>query len=58
MDLVETGSGGVDWIGLPQDRDKGRALVSSVRKSSGSIKCWETVEWPYSWWSLKWCSVP
>jgi hypothetical protein len=30
MDLGETGWGGVDWIGLAQDRDKWRALVNAV----------------------------
>jgi hypothetical protein len=30
MDLVELGWGGVDWIGLAQDRDWWRALVNSV----------------------------
>jgi hypothetical protein len=30
MDLVEVGWGGVDWIGLAQDRDRWRALVNSV----------------------------
>jgi hypothetical protein len=30
MDLGEIGGGGVDWIGLPQNRDKWRALVNSV----------------------------
>jgi hypothetical protein len=30
MDLLEIGSGGVDWIGLAQDRDKWRALVNAV----------------------------
>jgi hypothetical protein len=30
MDLGETGCGGVDWIGLAQDRDKWRALVKYV----------------------------
>jgi hypothetical protein len=30
MDLVEVGCGGVDWIGLAQDRDRRRALVNSV----------------------------
>jgi hypothetical protein len=28
--LVEVGCGDVDWIGLAQDRDRWRALVSSV----------------------------
>jgi hypothetical protein len=30
MDLVEIGLGGVDWIGLAQDRDRWRALVNAV----------------------------
>jgi hypothetical protein len=30
MDLAEIGWGGVDWIGLAQDKDKWRALVNSV----------------------------
>jgi hypothetical protein len=30
MDLVEVGLGGVDWIGLAQDRDRWRALGNSV----------------------------
>jgi hypothetical protein len=30
MDPLEIGWGGVDWIGLAQDRDKWRALVNAV----------------------------
>jgi hypothetical protein len=30
MDLIEVGWGDVDWIGLAQDRNRQRALVSSV----------------------------
>jgi hypothetical protein len=30
MDLLEIGWGGVDWIGLGQDRDMWRALVNAV----------------------------
>ena len=31
-DLQEVGVGYEDWIGLAQDRDRWRALVSAVRK--------------------------
>ena len=31
MDIQEAGLGYVDWIGLAQDRDRWRALVSAVR---------------------------
>jgi hypothetical protein len=30
MDLREIGLGGVDWIGLSQNRDRWRAVVSAV----------------------------
>jgi hypothetical protein len=30
MDIGEIGWGGMDWIGLVQDRDQWRALVSAI----------------------------
>jgi hypothetical protein len=30
IDLLDIGWGGVDWIGLAQDRDKWRALANAV----------------------------
>ena len=30
MDLLEVGCGYIDWIGLAQDRDRWRTLVSAV----------------------------
>jgi hypothetical protein len=45
-DLGEVGWSDVDWIGLAKDRNRWRALVNSVLNLSGSMKCWETIEWP------------
>jgi hypothetical protein len=50
MDFGEINWGGEDWICLAQDRDKWRALVTAVM---GSMKCWETIEWPHNWWPLE-----
>jgi hypothetical protein len=44
MDLGEVGWGDVDWIGLVKDRNRWRAELDI--EPSGSIKCWETIEWP------------
>jgi hypothetical protein len=40
MDLREIGWDGVDWIYLAQDR-----ALEHGNESSGSIKCWEFLEW-------------
>jgi hypothetical protein len=47
MDVLDIGWGGVDWIVLAQDREP-----------SGSIKCWETIEWLHNWRPLDKFSVP
>jgi hypothetical protein len=44
IDLGEVGWGDVDWIGLAKDRNRWRAVVNSVLNTSGSMKCWETIE--------------
>jgi hypothetical protein len=53
MGFGEIGSGRRDWIGLAQDRDKWRALCGCGNEPSGSIKCWETLQWLYNWWPLE-----
>jgi hypothetical protein len=44
MDLGEIRWGGVDWIGLAQNRDQWKARVNEVMKLLDSMKCWETIE--------------
>jgi hypothetical protein len=45
--------GCMDWIALPQGRERWRALVNAVSPPPpSSIKCWEFLEWLHSWWCL------
>ena len=44
MDLQEVGRGCGDWMELAQDRDRWRALVSTVMNFGGSIKCGEFLD--------------
>jgi hypothetical protein len=37
MDLQEVGCGFMDWIGLAQDRDRWRTLVSAVMRWAGHV---------------------
>jgi hypothetical protein len=46
MDPGEIGWGGVEWISLESSCEFGI-------EPSGSIKCWETIEWPNNWWPLE-----
>ena len=43
-DLQEVGCGYMDWIGLAEDRDRWRTLVSAVMNLSGSVKCGEFLD--------------
>jgi hypothetical protein len=44
MDLGEVGWGDVDWIGLDKDRNRWRGEFGI--EPLGSMKCWETIQWP------------
>jgi hypothetical protein len=41
MDDGKIGLGGLDWIGLSEDRDQWRALVKASNEPFHSLKCWE-----------------
>jgi hypothetical protein len=58
MDLRQIGWDGVNWIDVTQDRDQWRALVNTVLKPSGIIKCWEVLQWLHNWQILKMGSAP
>jgi CRISPR/Cas system-associated protein Cas7 (RAMP superfamily) len=44
MDLQVVGCGHVDWIGLAQDRDRWRTLVSAVMNLGVPVKCGEFLD--------------
>jgi hypothetical protein len=50
LDVVEMGLGELGWIGLAQDSYSSCQLGN---EPSGSVKCWESIEWLQSWWPLQ-----
>jgi hypothetical protein len=42
---------GLNWSGSGWEEVKISCEVGN--KPLGSMKCWETVEWPNSWWPLE-----
>jgi hypothetical protein len=44
MDLQEVGGVSGDWMELAQERNRWRALVSTVKKLRVSIKCGEFLD--------------
>jgi hypothetical protein len=55
MALIEIGLGGVNWVGFSQDRYRWESSCECGNEPSGSIKCWETIEWLHNLWPLEWC---
>jgi hypothetical protein len=51
MDLGEVGVCGLDWSGSGYEEVE--SSCEFVIEPSGSIKCWETIEWPNNWWPLE-----
>jgi hypothetical protein len=50
MDIRKIEWYGMDWIDLAQDRDQWRGLVNTAMNLTGSIKCWEVLEWLHNCW--------
>jgi hypothetical protein len=57
MDLREIGWDEVDWIDMAQDRDVEGSSEHGI-EPSGSMKCWEVLEWLHTWRLLKKGSAP
>jgi hypothetical protein len=53
MDFREIGWDGTDWIDLAQDRGPMEGSCEHGDEPSGSIKCWEVLEWLHNWRLLK-----
>jgi hypothetical protein len=59
MDLRERGCSDMDWIDLAQDTDQWReGSCEHGNEPSGSIQCWEILEWLHDWRLLRKGSAP
>jgi hypothetical protein len=58
LDLGCIGWGGVDWIGLAQDRDTCENSCECDNEPLGPIQFWETIKWLHRWWPIEYCSGP
>jgi hypothetical protein len=54
MDLVEIGWGGVDWICVAQDGDKGTALMNAAM----NIRVPRNAEKQHDWWPFEYLRAP
>jgi hypothetical protein len=52
MDLREIEWNGVEWIHMAQDRDQWGGSCEHIIEPSGSMKCWERLEWLRNWQGL------
>jgi hypothetical protein len=57
VDLGEIGWGDMYWIYLVQNGPL-EGSCEHGDEPSGSIKCWEVLEWLHNWWLLKKGSAP
>jgi hypothetical protein len=58
IDISEIGWDDMDWIDLAQDRDQWEGFCEHGNEPSGSINCWEVVEWLHNLHLLKKGSAP
>jgi hypothetical protein len=51
IDFGEIGWGGVNWIGLAQDKVESSCECSN--EPTDSMECWEVIQWLHNWWPLE-----
>jgi hypothetical protein len=53
VDILQIGLGGVDWIGLAQDRQSCRALVNAVLNILDPYISGDYTKWLHNLWTLE-----